>query len=167
MPDEGRHTSECLLREAVQTQERLAARSVRSLARIEAAKAQIEATGQRGNLTRRLLGKSPLGARGDSVRTEAPDLRGGSVRTTVPDVAAPVDSPAERRRKLVGERIRLAREEARLTQVQAACRLERTRHHYSDWERGINEPTPENKLRLARLFGVPVSRFYVMDDGDA
>ena len=56
----------------------------------------------------------------------------------------------------LGEQIKRAREERRLTQEQLAEAMEISRQAVSKWEKGLSSPSTANLLALAKLYGVSV-----------
>ena len=56
----------------------------------------------------------------------------------------------------LGEQIKRAREERRLTQEQLAEAMEISRQAVSKWESGASDPSTANLLALAELYGVTV-----------
>ena len=67
--------------------------------------------------------------------------------------------------RLVGARIRLLRLEKGLKQLDVAKKLEMSQAHLSNIEKGRNNITLENLLKLHEVLGCPVSSFFVDIDG--
>lgn len=55
-----------------------------------------------------------------------------------------------------GEKLSLLRKQHGMTQLELAEKLNLSRQAVSRWERGTAEPSTENLVRIAALFGVPV-----------
>ena len=72
-------------------------------------------------------------------------------------------------RKELGDRLRVLRRGARLTQAEVAARLGVTKQAVSNWEKGLHEPHQRHARGLADLYGVhmeEISRPYdFMTDG--
>lgn len=66
----------------------------------------------------------------------------------------------EQRKKLIGERIKLAREAASITQVQAARRLDVARQTYLDMESGKTEPRREMIINMCLMYQTPIDFFF-------
>jgi repressor LexA len=67
----------------------------------------------------------------------------------------------------MGDRIREARERAKLTQQQVADHFGVVRATVSSWERGIGEPPPSRLSELAHLLGTTVAALMGEGDGEA
>lgn len=63
-----------------------------------------------------------------------------------------------------GEKLSLLRKQHNMTQLELAEKLNLSRQAISRWERGTSEPSTENLVRIAALFGVPVD---ALVNGDA
>lgn len=74
-------------------------------------------------------------------------------------------SENEERRRLVGRRIRQARDRLALSQTQLGELLGFERRVISRWERGEREPRARNLRRLARALEQPEAWFFT-DDGE-
>lgn len=59
----------------------------------------------------------------------------------------------------MGERIRWARTQARLSQERFAERVGTSRRHVMRWERGDHMPGPEFRARIAEVTDQPLSLF--------
>lgn len=68
--------------------------------------------------------------------------------------------------KLVGARIRLLRLEKNLAQNEVAEKIGISQAHLSNIEKGRNNITLENLLRLHEVLGCSVASFFVDIDGD-
>lgn len=68
--------------------------------------------------------------------------------------------------KLVGERIRLLRLSKKLQQKTVAEKIGLSQAHLSNIEKGRNNITLENLLRLHEVLGCPMASFFVDIDGD-
>lgn len=62
-----------------------------------------------------------------------------------------------------GEKLSLLRKQHGMTQLELAEKLNLSRQAVSRWERGTAEPSTENLVRIAALFGVPVDA--LVNDG--
>ncbi len=69
--------------------------------------------------------------------------------------------------KLVGARIRLLRLEKNLAQNEVAEKIGISQAHLSNIEKGRNNITLENLLRLHEVLGCSVASFFVDIDGDS
>ena len=69
--------------------------------------------------------------------------------------------------KLVGERIRLVRLSKKMQQKDVAEKIGISQAHLSNIEKGRNNITLENLLKLHEVLGCPVSSFFVDIDGKA
>lgn len=70
---------------------------------------------------------------------------------------SPPDPAILRRRRAIAQRIRAAREEARLTQQAVAERTGMDRSAYQDIEYGNVSPLLDSLLRISDAIGVPLS----------
>lgn len=64
----------------------------------------------------------------------------------------------------VGQRIRLARQRAGLTQEELAGQISRTAESISNIERGLQEPNLRTIQSLAKALNLPVSEFFDFDE---
>lgn len=65
-----------------------------------------------------------------------------------------------------GERIRLARQAAGLTQVQLAAAMGVAQQVVSAWEKGLYGPRDHKRIRLARILEKTVDELFPYDDDD-
>lgn len=68
---------------------------------------------------------------------------------------------------MVGERVKLLREQAELTQADLARRLGITRSSVNAWEMGISVPSTQYIVELAGLFGVSTDYLLGVDSSAA
>jgi transcriptional regulator with XRE-family HTH domain len=66
--------------------------------------------------------------------------------------------------KNLGQKIRIARQRAGLTQEDLAARISRTSESISNIERGQQEPGIKTVQSLAEVLGLPISEFFEASD---
>lgn len=66
--------------------------------------------------------------------------------------------------KNLGQKIRIARQRAGLTQEDLAARISRTSESISNIERGQQEPGIKTVQSLAEVLGLPISEFFETSD---
>lgn len=64
----------------------------------------------------------------------------------------------------IGQRIRLARQRAGLTQEDLAAQISRTAESISNIERGLQEPNIRTMQSLAKALDIPVTEFFEFAD---
>lgn len=70
-------------------------------------------------------------------------------------------------RRAVGQRLKTARKNARLTMEQVSTRIEVSRQVVAYWESGRFMPMPENFPKIASLYSVSVDWLLGLEKGDA
>jgi len=70
-------------------------------------------------------------------------------------------------KKVLGLRVRAARQHRDLTQEELAAQIGRTPESVSNIERGLQLPSLDTLVELGRILGVPVAEFFDEDSGSS
>lgn len=60
----------------------------------------------------------------------------------------------------IGDQLRIAREYSKLKQIEVACETDISNKSISNWEHNVSSPSPEDILKLAKLYNVSTDFLY-------